>query len=325
MADSPTRDAAHILVVMPPAPPLPRVVVLLATHNGARWLDDQLTSILDQKDVSVRIVALDDESRDTTRELLLKRAETDSRLTVLPSAGRAGSAARNFYRLMETAPIEPDEFVALSDQDDIWELDKLSRHARLLDGGGFDGVSSSVTSFTPDGQRTLIRKDYPQRAFDYLLEGPGPGSTFLFTHRLLMLARDALTRDDLDAREVEHDWFLYALTRMHGWAWHIDSEPSVNYRQHDDNVMGSNQGLTSGIARLKLIRNGWHRRQSALLSRLAVEICPPGDKPALERMHELLTSTGPRSRLTLAAMAGQLRRRPRDRGIIGLLIALGVW
>lgn len=68
-----------------------------------------------------------------------------------------------------------------------------------------------------------------------------------------------------------------------------------------------------------------HRRQHALLSRLAVETCPPVDKPALERMHELLTSTGPSSRLALAAMAGQLRRRPRDRGIIGILIALGVW
>jgi len=317
--------AAPILVVMPPAPSLPRVVVLLATHNGARWLDEQLDSILDQKDVAVRVIALDDGSTDTTLDLLRQRAQANPRLTVLPSAGRAGSAARNFYRLLETAPIEPDEFVALADQDDIWELDKLSRHAALLSGGGFDGVSSSVTSFTPDGARTLIRKDYPQREFDYLLEGPGPGSTFLVTPRLLGLTREALTRTDLDVREVEHDWFLYALTRMHGLTWHIDSVPSVNYRQHDDNVMGSNHGLTSGIARLKLISNGWHRRQSALLSRLAVEISPPAERPELERMHVLLTSSGPKSRLRLAAMAGRLRRRPRDRGIIGILIALGVW
>lgn len=300
-------------------------MVLLATHNGARWLDEQLTSILDQQDVAVRIIALDDESTDKTRELLTQRAAEDSRLTVMPSVGRAGSAARNFYRLMQTAPIEPDEFVALADQDDIWQLDKLSRHAGLLTSGGFDGVSSSVTSFTSDGARTLIRKDYPQREYDYLLEGPGPGSTFLFTPRLLALTREALARTDLDVREVEHDWFLYALTRMRGLTWHIDSVPSVNYRQHDDNVMGSNHGLKSGLARLKLITSGWHRRQSALLSRLAVDLCPPGDRPGLQRMHTLLTSTGPKSRLSLAAMAGRLRRRPRDRGIIGLLIALGVW
>ena len=43
-----------------------RIVVLLATRNGARWLPEQMASILDQRGVDVRVVTLDDASTDGT-------------------------------------------------------------------------------------------------------------------------------------------------------------------------------------------------------------------------------------------------------------------
>ena len=49
---------------------LPRIAVLLATYNGRRWLPEQLSSILAQQDVDVRVVALDDSSIDGTVDYL---------------------------------------------------------------------------------------------------------------------------------------------------------------------------------------------------------------------------------------------------------------
>ncbi|MDP3208960.1 MAG: glycosyltransferase [Rhodoglobus sp.] len=303
----------------------PRIAVLLATHNGERWLDEQLDSILGQRDVSVRVIAMDDGSSDGTRQLLERRAEAEQRLTILQGEGRAGSAARNFYRLIANAKIEDGEIVALADQDDLWAPNKLSRHSDLLESLGCDGVSSSVTSFTPNGQRSLIRKDYPQRNYDFLLEGPGPGSTFLFSRRLLDLMREVLARTDVDAISIEHDWLIYAVARAAGWSWHIDSTPSVDYRQHDTNAMGSNVGLRSGMSRLAMIRSGWHRRQSELIAQIGASVAPEHSRGELQAIHDLLIRPGVRSRLSLARLAGQLRRRPRDRAIIGVLIAIGVW
>jgi rhamnosyltransferase len=311
---------------MPPADPLPEVVVLLATYNGRRWLPEQLASILAQEGVRVRVVALDDESTDGTREWLVEQSAADPRLTVLPSMGSSGGSAPNFYRLVRLVPPPADGDLAFSDQDDVWLPGKLERHVRLLREGGHDGISGSITAFSPDGARTLIRKDFPQRSFDYLTESPGPGSTFVLTPRLAALVAEQLGDDDSVARTADfHDSLIYALARGRGWSWHIDGTSTLDYRQHDDNVMGSNTGVGSAFARFKLIREHWHRQQAIVHARAALRVAPAQTRPGLEGMLALLEGRGIRARWALARRSGQMRRRPRDRRIIGLLIAIGVW
>lgn len=303
----------------------PRVAVLLATHNGEKWLGEQLSSILDQRGVAVRVFARDDESSDSTRELLLETAASDARVTVLPASEASGSAARNFYRLIASAQVLPDEFVAFADQDDVWMSDKLARHARLL-GAGNDALSSNVTAFDSRGHRTLVRKNSPQRAFDYLLESPGPGSTFLLSPRLFALVRRVLEEEPALAEQVDfHDGLIYALARSRDWNWLIDDVPTVDYRQHGENVRGANLGLRAGLYRLRLVRSRWHRNQAIALATVGLTVAGDGTRAGLERMLALLTARGIRARWALARQAGQLRRRRRDQWIIALLIATGVW
>lgn len=305
---------------------LPQVVVLLATFNGRRWLPEQLASILDQQGVDVRVVALDDESSDGTREWLVEQSVLDPRVTVLPSMGSSGGSAANFYRLITRVAPPPDGYVAFSDQDDIWMPGKLARHVQLLRAGGHDGVSSSITSFSASGARTVIRKDFPQRRFDYLTESPGPGSTFVLTPRLAALVASELEDDASPARTADfHDWIIYALARGRGWSWHIDGQSSLDYRQHDSNVMGSNTGIGSALTRLRLIQQHWHRNQAIINARTALRVAPPEARAELEDMLDLFEARGIRARWKLAARSGQMRRRPRDQRIIGLLIAIGVW
>jgi rhamnosyltransferase len=303
----------------------PKVVVLLATHNGMRWIAEQVASILGQTGVVVRIVALDDNSSDGTDAWLDDLANRDPRVTVLHDSTVAGSSVANFTRLMTRAEVLGDEFVAFADQDDVWQLDKLARHAALITQGGFDGVSSNVTSFTSAGARTLLRKNYPQQEFDFLAESPGPGCSFLITPRLLSTTAEAL-RTDPAAQSVRfHDSLIYAVCRGRGWTWHIDDYSSLDYRQHDSNVIGSNVGFRPALARLKLLSAHWLRGHTAALTRVAIRVAPEERREQFERILALVEGRGIRNRLALARMAPQLRRRPRDQRIIGLLIAIGLW
>jgi rhamnosyltransferase len=308
---------------------LPHVTVLLATYNGMRWLNQQLSSILHQKDVEVNIIALDDESSDGTYDWLVEQATGEPRLTVLPRQGSSGSSAANFYRLITFAAKKLDpgstRLFAFADQDDVWHPGKLARHARLLAEGGYAGVSSSVTSFTPDGKTALVRKDFPQRQLDYIFESPGPGSTFLITAELLRTTADRLGVSEWAPRVEFHDSLVYALARGRGMPWLIDGEPTVNYRQHDDNVMGSNIGVSSALARLKLIREHWLRNHAIVLAQTALEVASNDTRPALTDILTLLTTSGISARFTLSKLAPKLRRRPRDQTIVRLLIAAGVW
>ena len=303
----------------------PRITVLLATFNGRRWLPDQVTSILDQHGVAVQLVILDDGSTDGTVDWLGVLASTDPRVTILPADKPSGSAARNFYRLIERADTSDADLIALADQDDVWVVDKLQRHAALIAAGGFAAVSSSITSFDANGRRTLVQKGYPQRRFDYLTESPGPGSTFLMTPRVIALVREVLQQDPLARTAEYHDSLIYAIVRARGWAWHTDRASTVDYRQHGENVMGSNVGGAPALARLRLIQSKWHRKQALIHAEVGLKIAQDATRPGLARMNSLMASTGLRSRLGLAMAAGSLRRRPRDRVVIAVLIALGIW
>jgi rhamnosyltransferase len=310
-----------------PTPDSPaRVTVLLATFNGELWLNEQLDSIFAQVDVDLSVVALDDASTDGTAALLAQRALVEPRLSVLPTQGPSGSAAANFYRLLMTAPLENADFIAFADQDDLWMPNKLARHAALAERDKLDGVSSNVTAFSEDGQRTLVRKSFPQREFDFLLESPGPGCSFLISPRLAVLVRDLLADPASQAHDADfHDWLIYAVCRGAGWPWHIDTVSSLDYRQHENNTMGANTGGRAALSRLKLVGDRWHREQATLMCELAMGVAPENSRPRLVDIHTDLVGRGVARRFSLLTHAAQLRRRPRDRAIIGMLIALGIW
>ena len=312
-----------------PSGALPRVAVLLATYNGMPYLPEQVESILNQRGVRVRILVSDDGSTDDTLLWLQSRAATGAPIEMLPTAAPSGSSAANFRRLIRDAPVDPDELVAFADQDDRWHLDKLQRHSRLVADGG-DIVSSSVLAFRFDGSTHLVKKDWPQRQWDYLTEGPGPGCSFLLSPSSFSLVRNA-TEAIPEAEQTDfHDSMVYAIGRGAGLRWIIDRVPSLDYRQHDGNVMGANHGRRAAVSRLRMIRGRWHRRQAVLHARIAIavstDIADGGvDSAALHRVLALMESTGIRARVHLAAHASQLRRRPRDRAILACLILGFIW
>lgn len=302
----------------------PSVVVLLATYNGLPYLPAQVESILGQTDVTVRIVASDDGSSDGTTEWLAALTAREPRVTLLP-AMRSGGAAANFYRLIDDATIAPDELIAFADQDDIWLPEKLAMQIRLMNDHNADVVSGSVLAFHEDGREHLVKKNYPQRRFDWLTESPGPGCSFLMTPRFVELARRALTKVP-EARTAEfHDSLLYVIGRAKGWNWHIGGTPLIRYRQHDTNVLGANQGARSAATRLSMMRSRWHRGQAIIHAQVGREVADASAGADLDRVLSLLRSRRLRDRWRLARLAPQLRRRPRDRVVICAMIALGLW
>jgi rhamnosyltransferase len=297
----------------------------MATYNGIAFIAEQVASILGQEGVDVRLVVSDDGSADGTVDWLADLAAREPRVTILPKLAPSGSSAANFYRLLRDADPAPGELVALADQDDVWLAHKLRTQAALLADSGADAVSGSVVAFDASGAEHLIRKDYPQRRLDWVVEGPGPGSTFLMTPRLIALARDVLAHVPEVATATDHDWLLYSIGRARGWGWHIGGEPLVRYRQHAANVIGANRGARAAASRLSMIRSRWHREQAIVHAVCGIYAAPEEYRAEIAALLPLLRSTRVRDRWRLARLAPQLRRRPRDRFIIGALIRSGVW
>ncbi len=301
------------------------MTVLLATLNGRDYLDEQMESILSQEGVDVRVVVSDDGSNDGTWQYVQDLAARDPRVTVLERIAPSGSHAANFYRLLRDADLRDTDAVAFADQDDRWCADRLSASAQLIIDGVADGVSSDVEAFDEDGARHLVKKSYPQRTYDFLFESPGPGATMTMSPRLVALVREQLASVDSPATQMEfHDWLVYGICRAAQWPWVIRDVVTVQYRQHANNALGANHGIDQGRRRLALIRQGWHRQQAVTLTRVAREV-DTAHRERWDEVLQLLTDQRVRSRVALARRARQLRRRPRDRWVMAVLIIAGLW
>jgi rhamnosyltransferase len=241
------------------------VLVLLASYNGQDYLMDQVHSILNQKGVEVKIVISDDGSTDSTPEIIKNLCETNANVSCI-NFNRIGGPAKNFYHLIKFAASEnKHKFIALSDQDDIWPEYKLARALKKIMEENLEGYSSDVLAFNNDltSSFKLIKKSHPQTKFDYLFETPGPGCSFVMTNNLISLLCKKLKGKS--SCFPYHDWLIYAFARHNNLKWGIDDSPNLLYRQHNNNFMGANNGLTAMLKRLNRILFGEYYKELIFL------------------------------------------------------------
>ena len=102
----------------------PKIGVLLCTHNGEKYLHEQLNSILNQSFTNWKIYASDDNSQDATISILEKFKNANGEKFIEIINGPNKGATNNFISLVHKYNNDCDYF-AFCDQDDIWEKDKL--------------------------------------------------------------------------------------------------------------------------------------------------------------------------------------------------------
>lgn len=240
----------------------PSIAVLLAAYNGMEWIEEQVASISSQKNTSIEIFISVDLSNDKTYEWCQNLARNNSYIKVLPYGERFGGAAKNFYRLIRDVDFSYFDYIALSDQDDIWDSDKLHHAISVIEKDNLDGYSGNVIAFWSDGQERLVKKNFPQKRFDYFFEAAGPGCTYVFKQQAIQKFKKFLIKNWTKVNLVElHDWMIYAYFRSQGMKWKIDSKSLMRYRQHDNNQVGLNYGLKAYLIRFKKIKAKWYRNE----------------------------------------------------------------
>jgi rhamnosyltransferase len=243
-----------------------KIAVLLAAYNGEKWIEQQIRTILNQKNVNLHLYISLDLSIDNTYNLIRKIAENNNNINLLSYGKRFGNAAKNFYRLIEEVSVEEYDYVALSDQDDIWLENKLSNAISLLDKYNADGYSSDVMAFWENGKKRIIKKSYPDKEFDYLFQAPGPGCTFVLKQHLAKNLKRLILEKKTPVSELDiHDWFIYAYARSNNYKWIIDKNSYIKYRQHNANLVGANIGFRAFMKRIKLMLSGYGFEQSIKL------------------------------------------------------------
>lgn len=282
-----------------------RVAVLVAAYNGKPWVAEQVQSILMQAKVEVTLFISVDRSDDGSEEFIDQLSLGENRIRILPHGKKFGGAGPNFYRLIQEVDFSGFDYVAFSDQDDIWFPNKLLRACQELARSGADGCSSNVTAFWPDGRQLLIRKSQPLVRWDFLFEAAGPGCTYVISNKLACELQQFIIQHAQSMMKIAlHDWLIYAFARSRGFKWTIDHESHMLYRQHSNNVVGANVGFKAKLQRFKLLREDWHIRQAIFIG----DILGYGNKFPIRELKNYSFV----DRFTLIINVRKLRRRFRD-------------
>lgn len=291
----------------------PKVAILMATFNGSQFIKEQIESFQKQKYVQINIFVSDDNSTDETVNIIKNsKFEENNTLKILTEIDTRLGAGQNFFRLVKDVPLNDYEYFAFSDQDDIWKAYKLNRAINQLKIKNADGYSSSVDAFWANGRNKYIKKDYPQKKFDYFFEAPGPGCTFVMNRKLFLNLKNFIILNYQNIGDIYyHDWFIYAFSRTKNYKWIIDNRSYINYRQHEGNDTGANIGFIAKILRFKAVWNYWAGEQAYRIAKLL----------KYENIYILYFSRSPSSILRLCMSYSMFRRSKVD-GLVILVLGI---
>ena len=248
--ETPTTNSSYN-----PSAQTPHVAILLCTYNGERFIEKQLDTIRSQAHTNHSLWVSDDGSTDRTLAILKHHQQRwDKNLFSIQQGPQRGYAA-NFLSLACREEIDA-AYYAFADQDDIWEAEKLSRAIAQL-----EALDPSVPAMYCARTRLIDEKDRAYGFSPLYRRPPGFGNSLVqsIASGNTMIMNKSAQRLLCKAGELEivsHDWWLYSLVTGAGGVVIYDPVPTVQYRQHADNVLGASPGIKATHKRINLLMKG---------------------------------------------------------------------
>jgi glycosyltransferase involved in cell wall biosynthesis len=235
---------------------MPSVSIFLCVFEGKHFLLEQLESIAAQTHKNWKVYVSDDGDCKESIAILeeFKNRYQDERVVIV--SGPKQGFAKNFISLACNRSIQSD-YYAFCDQDDIWNEDKLERSISFLSDieNSIPALYCSRTTIVDKNNKKLGLSPLfskPPSFANALVQNIGGGNTMLFNNR----ARDLLIQAGPNLSIVTHDWWMYLLvTACNGYVKY-DDKPSLHYRQHESNLVGSNMTWRARCYRVLLLLNG---------------------------------------------------------------------
>lgn len=260
----------------------------MCTYNGSEFIQSQLESIFNQTLLPNEIIVSDDGSSDDTFDCLLeiaKRAPIEMR--ILQQSPRVG-VTRNFERAIASCK---GSIIVLSDQDDVWHINKIHQlvatfdsypecgyvfsDASLIDAEGFPTGSSlwNTVGFNGSRRRRYQAGDQLQvmlRDGNFVY---GMSIAFRSRHRGLVLPILANSPD------CTHDTWIALLLSAANLRGVALSDTLVAYRQHERQVVGAGEFKSTSWRAIQRILSTNKRADIALAAdyeAIANRLCESG-------------------------------------------------
>lgn len=217
------------------------ISVCMATHNGEKYIKEQLSSILCQIGDNDEVVISDDGSTDGTLSIIY--GIHDSRIKLfsfsqpISSGRRHEYVCHNFENAINHAK---GDVIFLSDQDDIWMTDKVKICMKDLQSN--DLVLHDFMHINEQGEviRPLNYKGYFRRYNLLIRSGKHYGCAMAFNRNILDYVLP------FPKHILLHDYWIGILVELLG-RFYFEEKPLIKHRSHQDNASGHRNPLWFGV------------------------------------------------------------------------------
>ena len=203
-----------------------KISVCLASYNGEKYIRAQLESILSQLPEDGELIVSDDGSKDSTPEIV--SSFKDERIKFV--AGPQKGVVKNFEHLISVAE---GDIIFLSDQDDVWEGNKLEKVLKCFEGSSCLCVLHDA-EVTDANLETVIPSFFVWRGVHHgvinnILKNSYTGCCMAF--------RKELKKSILPFPEnIEmHDWWIGLVSEKLRASCFLE-EKLIKYRRHGENT-----------------------------------------------------------------------------------------
>ena len=220
----------------------PKVSVAMCTFNGERFLRQQLESIAGQERPPDELVVCDDGSYDATLEILQEFASRARFPVRLVRNEKNLGSTKNFEKVISLCD---GDLIALCDQDDVWEPNKLACLSDVLvSDNSLGGVFSDAELIDADATR-MGKRIWELHKFRFARPddfGRDSAVRLLLKHDVLtgatLMIRACVRESILPIPELwVHDgwiaWMLVLYSRLT-----FVPEPLLRYRLHENQQLG---------------------------------------------------------------------------------------
>ena len=217
------------------------VQILMSTCNGARFLKEQLDSILNQTCTNWQLLIKDDGSIDNSGQIIQEyQQKYPSRIKQVFSDEGGGSSISFMGMLM----FVDSPYCMFCDQDDYWESSKieisLNRLKELEKEDPMCLVFTDMEVVSDDLKVKLgsflglqkLNPDWIKNPNNILAQSMAAGCTMIFTLDLIKMIKP------INADLFQHDHWVLIHAAIYGNVAYCDQK-TVKYRQHSHNTIGS--------------------------------------------------------------------------------------
>ncbi len=220
-----------------------KILILLSTYNGEKYIEEQINSLLAQNNVELDILIRDDKSTDGTIEFLSGLNNEHIKYYL----GENKGAVSSYLDLIESASLDYD-FYAFCDQDDVWQVDKLESavaHIGRLEGPALYYSGQTIVdeklNIICEHRLNIKRSVYANCIFNQMA-----GCTAVFNRELLKQLKKYYPEGIYG-----HDVWCYRVCAAIGGNIFAEETGHILYRQHGNNVVGLQEGLKGKLQRAK--------------------------------------------------------------------------